>query len=116
SSINRVVIRFDNNSNELPANAYAPLDRFAASLLKNPDVNVTVNGYTDDTGVLSYNVSVSEFRANMVKSYLVGKGVAPARITASGLGPKDPVGSNASAEGRRLNRRVEIIFSKKSPA
>ncbi|MFZ0725988.1 MAG: AAA family ATPase [Desulfobacterales bacterium] len=116
SSINRVVIRFDNNSNELPANAYAPLERFAASLLKNPDINVTVNGYSDDTGVLSYNVSVSKFRANMVKSYLVGKGVAPARITVSGLGPKDPVGSNASAEGRSLNRRVEIIFSKKSPA
>ncbi|MFZ0611093.1 MAG: AAA family ATPase [Desulfobacterales bacterium] len=116
SSINKVVIRFDNNSNELPANAYAPLDRFAASLLKNPDISVTINGYTDDTGVLSYNVSVSEFRANMVKGYLVGKGVAPARITASGLGPRDPVGSNATAEGRSLNRRVEIIFSKKSPA
>lgn len=116
SSINKVVIRFDNNSNELPTNAYAPLDRFAASLLKNPDVSVTINGYTDDTGVLSYNVSVSEFRANMVKSYLVGKGVDPARITVSGFGPKDPVGPNTTAEGRRLNRRVEIIFSKKSPA
>ncbi len=116
SSINKVVIRFDNNSNELPATAYAPLDRFAALLLKNPDIAVTINGYTDDTGVPSYNVSVSEFRANMVKGYLVGKGVAPARITANGLGPKDPVAGNASAEGRSLNRRVEIVFSKKSPA
>jgi general secretion pathway protein A len=115
SNINKVVIRFNHNSNELPTNAYTPLDRFAASLLQNPNISVIVNGYTDDTGVLSYNVSVSEFRANIVKSYLVGKGVDPSRITANGLGPKDPIGSNATAEGRSLNRRVEIIFTKKSP-
>jgi len=115
SNINKVVIRFNHNSNELPTNAYTPLDRFAASLLNNPDISVIVNGYTDDTGVLSYNVSVSEFRANIVKSYLVGKGVDPSRIAAIGLGPKDPIGSNATAEGRSLNRRVEIIFTKKSP-
>ena len=115
SNINKVVIRFNHNSNELPTNAYSPLDRFAASLLQNPDISVIVNGYTDDTGVLSYNVSVSEFRANIVKSYLVGKGVDPSRIAANGLGPKDPIGSNATAEGRSLNRRVEIIFTKRSP-
>lgn len=114
SNINKVVIRFNHNSNELPTNAYTPLDRFAASLLQNPNISVIVNGYTDDTGVLSYNVSVSEFRANIVKSYLVGKGVDPSRIAANGLGPKDPIGSNATAEGRSLNRRVEIIFTKKS--
>ncbi|MDP4727166.1 MAG: AAA family ATPase [Desulfobacterales bacterium] len=115
SNINKVVIRFNHNSNELPTNAYTPLDRFAASLLQNPNISVIVNGYTDDTGVLSYNVSVSEFRANIVKSYLVGKGVDPSRIAANGVGPKDPIGSNATAEGRSLNRRVEIIFTKKSP-
>ena len=115
SNINKVVIRFNHNSNELPTNAYSPLDRFAASLLQNPDISVIVNGYTDDTGVLSYNVSVSEFRANIVKSYLVGKGVDPSRIAVNGLGPKDPIGSNATAEGRSLNRRVEIIFTKRSP-
>lgn len=114
SNINKVVIRFNHNSNELPTNAYTPLDRFAASLLQNPAISVIVNGYTDDTGVLSYNVSVSEFRANIVKSYLVGKGVDPSRIVVNGLGPKDPIGSNATAEGRSLNRRVEIIFTKKS--
>ena len=115
SNINKVVIRFNHNSNELPTNAYMPLDRFAASLLDNPDISVIVNGYTDDTGALSYNVSVSEFRANIVKSYLVGKGVDPSRIVANGLGPKDPIGSNATAEGRSLNRRVEIIFTNNSP-
>jgi general secretion pathway protein A len=115
SNINKVIIRFNHNSNELPPNAYAPLDRFAASLLNNPDISVILNGYTDDTGARSYNVSVSEFRANIVKSYLVGKGVDPSRIAVNGLGPKDPIGSNATAEGRSLNRRVEIIFTKKSP-
>ncbi|MGB5421448.1 MAG: OmpA family protein, partial [Desulfobacterales bacterium] len=59
--------------------------------------------------------SVSEFRANIVKSYLVGKGVDPSRITVYGLGPKDPIGSNATEEGRSLNRRIEIVFTNKSP-
>ena len=114
-SINKIAIRFSHNSNELPTNAYSTLDRIAASLLKNPDISVIVKGYTDDTGALSYNVSVSEFRANIVKSYLVGKGVDPSRITVYGLGPKDPIGSNATEEGRSLNRRIEIVFTNKSP-
>jgi general secretion pathway protein A len=69
-----------------------------------------VKGYTDSEGSLSYNRSVSEFRANIIKSYLVGKGVDPVRITSQGMGPQEPIASNDTAEGRRLNRRVEIEF------
>jgi outer membrane protein OmpA-like peptidoglycan-associated protein len=115
SKVKKVVIRFDHNSNELPPNAYAPLERFATSLLKNPDIGVLINGYTDNTGELSYNLSISEFRANMVKGYLVGKGVAPSRISVKGLGPTDPIGSNTTEEGRSLNRRVEVLFVKNTP-
>ena len=112
SKIKKVVIRYKSNSNELPDEAFVSLDRFAAALLANPDIFVAVKGYTDDIGVLSYNMSVSEFRANIIKSYLIGKGVEPARITAVGMGPKDPIASNETAEGRSFNRRVEIEFSK----
>lgn len=113
SKIKKVVIRFKSNSNELPDEAFVSLDRFAAALLSNPDILVVVKGYTDNVGVLSYNMSVSEFRANIIKSYLAGKGVDPGRITAAGLGPQDPISSNDTAEGRSFNRRVEIEFIKK---
>ncbi len=112
SKIKKVVIRFKSNSNELPDEAFVSLDRFAAALLADPDIVVAVKGYTDDTGVLSYNMSVSQFRANTIKSYLVGKGVEPSRISAEGMGPKDPIASNSTLEGRRFNRRVEIEFVK----
>ena len=97
-------------SNELPDEAYRSLDRFAAALSRQPRVTVMVKGYTDSEGSLSYNRSVSEFRANIIKSYLVGKGVDPVRITSQGMGPQEPIASNDTAEGRRLNRRVEIEF------
>jgi len=113
SKVKKVVIRFKSNSNELPDEAYVSLDRFAAALLANPDIFVAVKGYTDDRGVLSYNMSVSEFRANSIKSYLVGKGVSPSRITVAGMGPQNPISSNETLEGRSLNRRVEIEFGKK---
>jgi general secretion pathway protein A len=116
SKVKKVVIRFKSNSNELPEEAYLSLDRFAAALLNNPDIFVAVKGYTDDRGVLSYNMSVSEFRANIIKSYLVGKGVSPGRITVAGMGPENPISSNETAEGRSINRRVEIEFGKKPTA
>ena len=116
SEVKKVVIRFKSNSNELPEEAYVSLDRFAVALLNNPDIFIAVKGYTDDRGVLSYNMSVSEFRANIIKSYLVGKGVSPARITVAGMGPENPISSNETAEGRSVNRRVEIEFGNKPMA
>ena len=53
-------------------------------------------------------MSVSAFRANSIKSYLAGKGVNPSNLTAQGLGPKNPIASNDTQEGREQNRRVEI--------
>ncbi|MBW2410792.1 MAG: OmpA family protein, partial [Deltaproteobacteria bacterium] len=76
--------------------------------IANPGVKVSVEGYTDSSGSYSYNISVSQFRANTIKSYLVGKGVNPAQITAAGLGPESPIAGNDTEAGRRQNRRVEI--------
>jgi outer membrane protein OmpA-like peptidoglycan-associated protein len=59
-------------------------------------------------GAVNYNVSVSAFRANSIKSYLTGKGVNASNLTAQGLGPKNPIASNDTLEGREQNRRVEI--------
>jgi general secretion pathway protein A len=102
------VIYFKRNSNDLPDRAYDMLDRIADFMVHNPKTNININGYTDSSGAYSYNVSVSQFRANMVKGYLVGKGVQPPKIKALGLGPKNPIASNETDKGRQMNRRVEI--------
>lgn len=104
----KIVIYFNHNSNDLPEQAYETLDRIANFMVHNPEAKISINGYTDASGAYSYNMSISKFRANMVKGYLVGKGVEPIKINASGLGPQDPIASNATEEGRRQNRRVEI--------
>ncbi len=104
----KTLIYFKHNSNDLPDEVFEALDHIADYVLGNPAVKVRVEGYTDSTGSYSYNISVSQFRANTIKSYLVGKGVSPAQITAVGLGPESPIASNNTEAGRRQNRRVEI--------
>jgi general secretion pathway protein A len=104
----KIVIYFKHNSNDLPDPAYEMLDRIADFMVHNPETRININGYTDSRGARSYNISVSQFRANMVKGYLVGKGVEALKIRALGLGPKDPIASNDTEKGRQMNRRVEI--------
>ena len=111
----KIVIYFKHNSNDLPGQAYDMLDRIAGFMVSNPDANINISGYTDSTGAFSYNVSVSQFRANMVKGYLVGKGVDPLKIKALGLGPENPIASNATEKGRQINRRVEIELNIDNP-
>jgi outer membrane protein OmpA-like peptidoglycan-associated protein len=91
------------------------LDRIAGFMVSSPDASINIRGYTDSSGAYSYNVSVSQFRANMVKGYLVGKGVDPLKIEALGLGPKNPIASNATEKGRETNRRVEIELNIDKP-
>jgi general secretion pathway protein A len=107
----KILIYFQHNSNELPVESYQTLNRIADFLLRSNSAGISIKGYTDSTGDYSYNVSVSRFRANTIKTYLVGKGVDPATIKADGLGPENPIATNNTAEGRRQNRRVEIELS-----
>ena len=104
----KFLIYFQHNSNELPEEAFETLNQIAAFMLQSPGASISIKGYTDSTGSKSYNVSVSEFRANTIKIFLVGKGIDPSRINAFGLGPENPIASNETEEGRRKNRRVEL--------
>jgi len=104
----KTIIYFEHNSNDLPDEALERLDRIAEFMIYAPEAKVSVNGYTDSFGAYSYNISISQFRANTVKSYLVGKGVKPSNIKAVGLGPENPIATNETEAGRKLNRRVEI--------
>ena len=102
------VIFFDKDSNALSDKAVEKLDRIYETLKDDPETEVMLNGYSDSIGDPSYNQTISEVRADVVKSYLVGKGIDPSRIMALGHGAQRFIASNKTAEGRRMNRRVEI--------
>lgn len=104
----RVIIFFPHNSNDLTPEALAALDQIALFMRSNREMKLGIRGYTDSVGSATYNISVSQFRANSIKSYLAGKGVNGALLIAQGFGPKNPIASNDTSEGRQQNRRVEI--------
>jgi len=84
------------------------LDKIAEFAIHNPESEFNIKGYTDSMGADSYNLTISKFRANAVKSYLIAKGVDPTKLEVFGLGSQNPIFSNTTAGGRKLNRRVEI--------
>ena len=105
-----VTIQFNINSNEIDNASYPVLERVAKYLVGHPDQIVNVKGYTDNSGTPGYNETVSRFRANAVKVYLIGKGVRPENIRILAMGDADPIASNDTAAGRKKNRRVEVEF------
>jgi general secretion pathway protein A len=111
----KIIIYFKHNSNELPDQSFDMLNRISNFMLNRPSATIEIKGYTDSTGSYSYNVSVSEFRANTIKIFLLGKGIDSSRIKTAGLGPKNPIATNKTEEGRRKNRRVELELNFNSP-
>jgi len=105
---------FDTGSSKLQPGAMTQLNQVAELLTEFPDYRVRIEGHTDSTGDLLTNNTLSQARAESVLTYLTGKGVSLDLLTAVGLGPNRPLATNKTAEGRQLNRRVEIIFEKKS--
>ncbi len=103
-------VTFETNSASLNSNFFEVLDSVALVLNEYKSTLVTVAGYTDSTGSADYNQKLSERRATTVALYLQSKGVAQQRLAAIGHGETHPVASNATAEGRAKNRRVEITL------
>jgi OOP family OmpA-OmpF porin len=90
---------------------FASLDLIAAFLADNPDTRLALVGHTDDTGALDANISVSTGRAQAVRARLIeAHGVAADRVEARGIGYLAPLTSNATPEGRDVNRRVEAVL------
>jgi outer membrane protein OmpA-like peptidoglycan-associated protein len=104
-------VLFDTGRAELKAGAFKTMDRLTAFMRDNPEHTLAVEGYTDSIGTDAFNLTLSQRRADAVRSALVGRGVDGARIATSGLGKASPVASNDSAAGRQRNRRVEIVIS-----
>jgi outer membrane protein OmpA-like peptidoglycan-associated protein len=103
-----VTIPFDQDSNELSGDNLAQLDRLAQHLRAHPALRVRISGHTDAVGSQTYNLSVSRFRANIVKAYLFGKGIAAERTEIEAFGSLKPVADNETRAGREKNRRVEV--------
>ena len=103
-------ILFDSVSSKLDGESQTAVDRLVAYLGDNPDVRVKIVGHADAWGTRLTNIAVSRARADSVVSAIVGGGVDRSRISGFAQGDRVPVASNATAEGRAANRRVEIVF------
>jgi len=110
-TLNESIVNFAFNSSDLTSVAKTNLDKLSQVLVNNPDTNINIYGYTDSVGSDSYNLSLSERRANSVKSYLLSKGITSNRMFAKGEGETMPVATNDTDEGRAKNRRVEFAIT-----
>ncbi len=103
-------IHFDLDSDRLRPESDAALSQAAKLLSGNPALKLWVVGHTDATGSFEHNLDLSRRRAAAVVRALVERfGIAPSRLEAHGVGPLAPVATNATEEGRKLNRRVELV-------
>ena len=101
-------INFANGSTALTKVSKTELDKGVKVLTENPQLKLYVEGHTSSTGSAKLNDKLSLDRAFSVKSYLVGKGIAADRLTATGFGSSKPIADNKTKEGQKANRRVEF--------
>lgn len=101
-------IFFDTDSHQLQQSSRVELDKIYELLVLNPGLRIEISGHTDNTGTPSYNMELSEKRAEAVVQYLVEKGIGAARLVARGYGEEVPVADNSTEAGRALNRRTEL--------
>jgi outer membrane protein OmpA-like peptidoglycan-associated protein len=99
---------FASGSSSLSPGAQQRLAQLGQTLVRYPKSRMVVKGHTDSVGSESFNLDLSEQRANNVKNYLIAQGVSAARITSLGFGEQFPMAGNETEAGRQQNRRVEI--------
>jgi outer membrane protein OmpA-like peptidoglycan-associated protein len=103
-------VLFKINSADMNRDYFPILEKMANVLNKYDKTNILITGYTDATGTTEYNEQLSKKRAESARDVLVNDKVNTNRIHIWGLGPKNPVASNDSEEGRKQNRRVEYVI------
>jgi OOP family OmpA-OmpF porin len=100
-------VLFDTNKSVIKKGYFDDVDALAGVMQQYPDLNVTIEGHTDNVGKDAYNKKLSQRRAEAVKAYLVKKGIDANRLTAVGYGEEKPIADNATTAGKAENRRVE---------
>jgi len=108
--LQRNQILFANGKATLRAASSPVLDELAATVSACPEARLTIAGHTDSTGSAAANIRLSKRRAEAVKDYLVSRNIDPAIITTIGVGAAEPIADNNTAEGRALNRRIEMTL------
>ncbi len=103
-------ILFDFDKFALKDDAAKNVQSLVNSLNKYPNTDIKVIGHTDSRGTEEYNIGLSEKRADAVKQYAITQGVPAARLITIGKGFSEPIGDNATTDGRTANRRVEIVI------
>jgi outer membrane protein OmpA-like peptidoglycan-associated protein len=103
-------VLFDTGKAGLNPGASRNLDHLVQFLTEHDDRRVEIDGYTDSVGTESFNLDLSQRRADTVKAVLVSRGIDSSRIVSRGYGKEFEVASNSEAGGRQLNRRVEIVI------
>jgi outer membrane protein OmpA-like peptidoglycan-associated protein len=104
-------VLFDTDKAQLKPAGIRLVQQLAGVLNEYPERTVLVEGFTDSTGTEAHNLALSGQRADAVRMALLSDGIAPTRVATRGHGESSPVASNDTADGRVLNRRVEILLS-----
>ncbi|HHX14546.1 MAG TPA: OmpA family protein, partial [Fibrobacter sp.] len=107
-------ILFDVNKASLKTDLKTSLAKVSGILSVYQDLNVSVEGHTDNTGSEDHNLKLSEQRAQNVLDFLVVQGIDAARLTSKGFGMSAPIADNESKEGRQKNRRVDLVIKDKA--
>lgn len=102
------LVQFESGKATLLKSSYAILDEVVSVMNQYPEYSLNIGGHTDNVGDDKMNMNLSERRAKTCYDYLIGKGIKAARMAHAGYGETKPKGSNATAAGRKDNRRVEF--------
>jgi outer membrane protein OmpA-like peptidoglycan-associated protein len=101
---------FETNKSTLRSEHFVTLNSIVDYLRLHPERSVRISGHTDTTGKEAHNLSLSKQRADVVAEYLVGNGIAINRVETFGLGSAKPIVENTTDQGRKKNRRVELLI------
>ena len=102
-------INFDTNKATIKPESQPTIDQIALLMKNNPDLKVSIEGHTDNTGTAANNNILSQQRADSVKAAVAKQSINVSRMTTKGWGQDKPVADNRTEEGRAKNRRVEIV-------
>jgi OmpA-OmpF porin, OOP family len=102
-------INFDVNKSIIKPESMGTLNMIVQIMKDNPDIKFDVQGYTDNSGDPTHNLTLSQNRADAVKAQMIAMGINASRLTSKGYGETRPIGDNATPEGKANNRRVEFV-------
>lgn len=103
-------IQFESGSAILKTNSYIVLNQIVAELKNNANLNLIIEGHTDNKGDATKNLLLSKNRAKAVEDYIIKNGIDLKKISSNGFGGTKPIADNNTEEGRALNRRVDLRF------